>query len=73
MPHFVPLQERRCEAQLSNLTLHEGLAAAARRLAQRQRVGERQAMFVVVCGAGGAVGGAEDFGNPVKSSGIHGI
>lgn len=36
------IQERRAEAQLSGLTLHEGLASAARRLAQRQRVGERQ-------------------------------
>lgn len=36
------IQERRAETQLSGLTLHEGLAAAARRLAQRQRVSERQ-------------------------------
>ena len=39
------LQERRGEAQLSPLSLHEGLAAAARQLAQRQRVCERQARF----------------------------
>jgi len=37
------IQERRGEAQLSPLGLHEGLAAAARQLAQRQRVCERQA------------------------------
>ena len=40
---FSSSEERRAEAQLSGLTLHEGLASAARRLAQRQRVGERQA------------------------------
>ena len=37
-------EERRSEARLSTLTLHEGLAAAARRLAQRQRVCEREAV-----------------------------
>eukprot|EP00434_Breviolum_minutum_P020781 symbB.v1.2.018329.t1/scaffold1417.1/size119926/3 len=36
-------EERRGEAKLSPLGLHEGLAAAARQLAQRQRVCERQA------------------------------
>lgn len=42
-PSILPSAPQERRAELPPLTLHEGLAAAARQLAQRQRVCERQA------------------------------